>query len=91
MAGVVRSVRANRGLRLRCSNLQKPPMQVHEQKNGSLGCIYKDVIFSTTNAMKPTNERLAGLETTLPCSLLATVHPHDTTSAVLSSGPDRHQ
>jgi hypothetical protein len=22
----------------------------HEQKNGSLGCIYKDVIFSTTYA-----------------------------------------
>ena len=63
----------------------------HEQKNGSLGCIYKDVLFSTTNAMKPTNERLAGLETTLPCSLLATAHPHDTTSAVLSSGLDRHQ
>jgi hypothetical protein len=35
----------------------------HEQKNGSLGCIYKDDIFSTTNTMKPTNKKLAGLET----------------------------
>jgi hypothetical protein len=66
-------------------------MVCHEQKNGSLGCIYKDVLFSTANTMKPTNERLAGLETALSCSLVATVHPQDTTSAVLSSGPDRHQ
>jgi hypothetical protein len=45
--------------------------QHHEQKNGSLGCIYKDVLFSTANTMKPTNERLAGLETAPSCSPLA--------------------
>jgi hypothetical protein len=56
-------------------------MQVdhHEQKSGSLGCIY---------TMKPTNERLAGLETTLPCSPVATAHPQDATSEIPSgSGP----
>jgi hypothetical protein len=59
----------------------------HEQKNGYFGCIYKDVLFLTANTMKPTNERLAGLETTPPYSPVATAHPQDATSEISSSGP----
>jgi hypothetical protein len=77
-AGDTRRKSARQRRRLR----QRAPIP-HDQKSGSLGCIFKDVIFS----MKPTNERPAGLETALPCSPVATAHPQDATSEIPSSGP----
>ena len=62
----------------------------HERKNGPLESIYKDVIFWTTNRKRnqnETNERLAGLETTPPCSPVVTAHPQDATFEIPSSGP----